>query len=62
VFNALGSHNPQPLDRSDDERCCGVCNYHIVLPARFWNISKGRSPYADMPTEEVDHFRCIALL
>jgi hypothetical protein len=62
IHDVHGSHNPQPLDRSEDERCCGVCNSRIVLAARFYNVSKGRSPYADMPAEEVDHFRRIALL
>ena len=33
-----GGHNPDPLGKTEDDRCCGGCNSSEVLPARLRQV------------------------
>jgi len=40
-FYGMGN-NPEPLGKSDEDRCCDPCNYAEVIPARLQRMGFGR--------------------
>lgn len=34
----MQSHNPAPLNRRRDDRCCGDCNDMFVIPSRLQKL------------------------
>ena len=35
-------HNPQPVKKDVDARCCGFCNSMVVIPSRLDMMLDGR--------------------
>lgn len=53
-FVGLG-HNPAPLVKEDIEhRCCNECNDMLVVPARLYNLSKGRDSHQMMTKGQLE--------
>lgn len=51
-------NNPAPLVKNDDEhRCCNECNDMLVVPARLYNLSKGRNSHQIMTEEQLEEMK-----
>ena len=35
-------NNPAPLIENEEDRCCDLCNGNYVIPARIYEIARGR--------------------
>jgi|DEB0MinimDraft_3_1074331.scaffolds.fasta_scaffold05971_5 hypothetical protein len=41
LVHFLKSHNPWPINTKPESRCCGDCNYEVVIPRRIQQMSSG---------------------